>query len=63
MHAALIDAVIKEDRNPRGSFTPRGSRDGRSTGYEDLAAELDELKRRAAAHEWWADHPDVFAGL
>ena len=60
MSAELVDAVTV-DRKPSGYTTPAGPSEGRSTSFEDLAVELDELAARAAAHPWWRAHGREFA--
>jgi|SRR5690606_12020812 len=56
-----VPAVV--DRQPVGWKSPRGSEDGRSTFFKDLAGELDWLERQANEHPWWAENPNWSIGL
>lgn len=51
------------DRQPRHTYTARGSSDGMTTTYEDLQNDLDSRARLAAQHEWWDTHRGVFETL
>jgi hypothetical protein len=54
-----------QDKQPDGTKSRRGSTDGRSTYFRDLAGQLDYLADQAAEDEWWSAHPatDVFFDL
>ena len=49
--------AIVNDRQPAGWKSAKGSSDGRSTYFKDLAGVLDTLEEEATAHSWWAEHP------
>jgi hypothetical protein len=44
------------DRQPVGWKSPRGSDDGRSTQYKDLANYLDWLEGEISRHPWWSEN-------
>lgn len=48
---------LSRDRQPEGTKSPRGSDDGRSTYFSDLAEELDIKCRESAVHSWWDENP------
>jgi hypothetical protein len=50
------------DIQPSGTKTARGSDDGRSTYFADLAGELDTLESESAKDSWWTENSpsDVF---
>lgn len=56
------DATVP-DRMPRRASSPAGPDEGVSTSWPDLAADLDDRARAAAAHPWWAAHPEWAVGL
>lgn len=51
------DPSLVLDKMPDGANSPAGPEEGRSTFFKDLAGELDELGRVAAAHPWWVENP------
>lgn len=55
--------AVVADMQPAGTKTPRGSEDGTSTWFTDLAGELETRARIAANDPWWAAHPHWCFGL
>lgn len=60
----IVGSQAREPQ-PDGTKSRRGSDDGCSTWYKDLAGQLETSARAAEQDDWWIDHPesDVFYDL
>jgi hypothetical protein len=50
-------------REIAGTRGRRGADEGHTTGYKDLAGELEQQGYAAAAHPWWDSNPRALEGL
>lgn len=57
------DAPIVPDRMPDGAMSDTGPDEGTSTGWADLADELERRRMRAIMHDWFTDNPRWLDGV
>lgn len=57
------DEAWAPDRMPRGASSPAGPDEGMTVARAADSVTLDRRARAAAAHPWWAAHPDWAVGL
>lgn len=65
LYSNPLEGPLAKSPQPDGTKSRRGSNDGCSTWYKDLAGQLEMSARAAEQDDWWLTHPesDVFYDL